>query len=200
VLVLLVGLACAWRATGEGVPMSTTNAAAGAAGTEKALFGAGCFWCTEAAFQGIEGVKSVTSGYAGGTVRNPTYKQVCTGTTGHAEVTRLEYDPAKVSYEKLLETFWHLHDPTTPDRQGNDVGTQYRSVIFTFNDAQKRAAEASKAAVQKQLERPIVTQIVPAPEFYPAEDYHQDYYNRNREAPFCRLVIQPKLKKLGLER
>src|SRR5436309_15784567 len=144
--------------------------------TEFATFGGGCFWCTEAIFQMLPGVKSVTSGFAGGTKENPTYKEVCTGTTGHAEVIQVGYDPKVVSYEKLLDTFWEAHDPTTLNRQGHDSGTQYRSIILYSNEAQKAAAEKSKAAAQKHLSKPIVTEISPLKKFYKAEEYHQDYY------------------------
>jgi peptide-methionine (S)-S-oxide reductase len=162
---------------------------------ERATFGGGCFWCLEALFQTIDGVKSVTSGFAGGTVANPSYEQVCTGTTGHAEVIQVEYDPAKISYEKLLNYFWQAHDPTTLNRQGDDVGTQYRSVILCHNEAQKLAAEKSKTAAAHLYQNPIVTQIVPLTQFYRAEDYHQNYFRNHRQAPYCRLVIRPKLDK-----
>lgn len=165
----------------------------------RATFGGGCFWCTEAVFESEPGVKSVTSGYAGGHVKDPTYDQVCDGTTGHAEVIQIEFDPAVVSFERLLELFWDAHDPTTLNRQGADVGTQYRSIILYHDDAQKQAAEKSKAAAQAELNRPIVTEIAPLGEFYPAEKYHQDYFRNNRGAPYCRAVIAPKLKKLGRE-
>ena len=162
------------------------------------MFGSGCFWCSEAVFQRVPGVVSVKSGYSGGAIKNPTYKQVCAGDTGHAEVVQVAYDPKLVSFETLLETFWMSHDPTTLDRQGADVGTQYRSVIFYYNDVQKLAAEKSKHMLDKsgKYKSPIVTQIVPATEFYPAEDYHADYYNKNQSAPYCRFVIAPKLEKL----
>ena len=162
---------------------------------ERATFGGGCFWCLEALFQTIDGVKSVISGFAGGTVANPSYEQVCMGTTGHAEVIQVEYDPAKISYEKLLNYFWQAHDPTTLNRQGGDVGTQYRSVILCHNEAQKLAAEKSKTAAAHLYTNPIVTQIVPLTQFYRAEDYHQNYYRNHRQAPYCRLVIRPKLDK-----
>jgi len=163
--------------------------------TELATFGGGCFWCTEAIFQMVPGVKSVASGFAGGTKENPTYKEVCTGTTGHAEVIQVEYDPKVVSYEKLLETFWEAHDPTTLNRQGADTGTQYRSIILYSNDAQKTAAEKSKAEAQKQFSKPIVTEIVPLKKFYKAEGYHQNYYRTNPNQPYCQVVIQPKVEK-----
>jgi len=167
-----------------------------AAKTELATFGGGCFWCTEAVYQTMEGVKSSTSGYAGGIAINPTYEQICTGTTGHAEVIQVEFDPARISYETLLETFWKAHDPTTLNRQGNDRGTQYRSVIFYHNEAQKLVAEKSKRAAQARFQDPIVTQIVPLTKFYRAEDYHQDYFRKHPEAGYCRVVIKPKLDKL----
>jgi peptide-methionine (S)-S-oxide reductase len=163
--------------------------------TETATFGGGCFWCTEAIFQMLPGVKSVASGFAGGTKENPTYKEVCTGTTGHAEVIQVEYDPRVVSYEKILETFFEAHDPTTLNRQGADHGTQYRSIILYSNDAQKAAAEKVKAAQQKELSKPIVTEIVPLKKFYKAEDYHQNYYRDNPNAGYCQMVIRPKVEK-----
>ncbi len=163
---------------------------------ETATFGAGCFWCTEALFETLEGVDSVKVGYMGGTVKEPRYKQVCSGNTGHAEVAQIQFDPTKVSYEELLEVFWKIHDPTTLNRQGGDVGTQYRSVIFYHSDEQKKAAERSRDEHQKELADPIVTEIVPACEFHEAEGYHQDYYRNNKDAPYCRTVIAPKLEKL----
>jgi len=162
---------------------------------ETAMFGGGCFWCMEAEFQRIPGVKHVTSGFAGGHTENPSYEDVCSGSTGHAEVTQIEYDPQKISYEKLLNYFWDAHDPTTLNRQGADVGTQYRSVILYENEAQKAAAEKSKAEAQKRFKDPIVTQIVPLKKFYKAEDYHQNYYNDNSSAGYCQVVIKPKLNK-----
>jgi peptide-methionine (S)-S-oxide reductase len=163
--------------------------------TELATLGGGCFWCTEAIYQMLPGVKSVVSGYAGGKTENPTYKQVCEGDTGHAEVIQIEFDPAVISYEKILETFWEAHDPTTLNRQGADTGTQYRSVIFYHSDAQKAAAEKSKAAAQKDFIQPIVTEISPLPKFYKAEGYHQDYYRNNPSQGYCRAVIKPKVDK-----
>ena len=163
--------------------------------SEIATVGGGCFWCTEAIFQMLPGVKSVASGYAGGAKENPTYKEVCSGNTGHAEVIQVEYDPNVVSYDKILETFWQAHDPTTMNRQGNDAGTQYRSIILYSNEAQKKAAEKSKGEAQKHFSSPIVTQIVPLGKFYKAEDYHQDYYHSNPNQPYCRAIIQPKVEK-----
>ena len=167
-----------------------------AAKTQFATFGGGCFWCTEAVFELLPGVKSVVSGYAGGHIANPTYKQVCTGETGHAEVTRIEFDPAVVSYEKLVEVFFEAHDPTTLNRQGADEGTQYRSVIFYHDEAQHQAAVKGKAAAQAHYDDPIVTEISPLPKFYAAEDYHQDYFKNNPNQGYCAFVIKPKVSKL----
>ena len=168
--------------------------------TETATIGGGCFWCAEAVFQRIPGVKSVTSGFAGGSVPNPGYEQVCTGTTGHAEVIQLKFDPAVLSYDKLLEIFWEAHDPTTLNRQGADHGTQYRSIVLYSDEAQKKAADASKAKAAKRFKDPIVTEIVALKAFYPAEDYHQNYYNLNKNTQsYCQFVITPKLKKLIAE-
>lgn len=166
--------------------------------TAVVMFGSGCFWCSEAVFQQIPGVISVKSGYSGGNIKNPTYEQVCTGNTGHAEVVQVSYDPLKVSFESLLEMFWASHDPTTLNRQGADVGSQYRSVIFYFEADQKLVAEKSKQSLDKsgKFKSPVVTQIAPAGEFYPAEDYHADYFNKNKSAPYCRFIIAPKLEKL----
>jgi len=163
--------------------------------TEFAVLGGGCFWCTEALFQMLPGVKGVVSGYAGGKTENPTYKEICTGETGHAEVIQVEFDSKVVSYEKILDTFWEAHDPTTLNRQGADEGTQYRSIILYSNEAQKAAAEKSKAAAQKNFSKPIVTEITSLTKFYKAEGYHQDYYRNNSSQPYCRAVIQPKVDK-----
>lgn len=162
-----------------------------------ATFGGGCFWCTEAVFQELNGVEKVTSGYMGGHMKNPTYKAVCTGTTGHAEVVQITYDPSKVSFEKLLEVFFATHDPTTLNRQGNDVGTQYRSAIFYHSDEQKEIASKIKDKLNesKAYRDPIVTEIVEAREYYIAEDYHQDYFAQNGRQPYCRAVIKPKMNK-----
>ncbi len=162
-----------------------------------ATFGGGCFWCTEAIFQRLNGVENVVPGYSGGHVENPTYEQVCTGTTGHAESIQITYDPAKVSYDELLEVFWKTHDPTTRNRQGNDVGPQYRSVIFYRDEEQKRVAESYKAKLDAEhiWSRPIVTEIVPFTKFWPAEAYHQNYYNNNTSKGYCSLVITPKIEK-----
>lgn len=168
---------------------------------EFAIFGTGCFWCTEAIFKELRGVISVMPGYAGGTAVNPTYEQVCTGLTGHAEVARIEFDPKAISYSDLLEIFWNVHDPTSLNRQGNDVGTQYRSIILAISPAQKEAAERSLQAATRsgQFGKPIVTDIQPLNEFYPAEDYHRDYYALHQNQPYCRLVISPKLMHLRQE-
>ncbi len=166
-------------------------------GLEEATFGSGCFWCTEAYFDALEGVQSVVSGYSGGFVKNPSYKEVCTGRTGHAEVTRIVFDPAQISFAELLEVFWATHDPTTLNRQGNDVGPQYRSVIFYHTEQQQRIAEASKEAAEESgtWNAPIVTEISPLVNWYPAEDYHQDYFANNPNQPYCSMVIRPKMDK-----
>ncbi len=164
---------------------------------ETATFGGGCFWCTEAIYERVEGVHSVVSGYAGGTVKNPTYEEVCTGTTGHAEVIQITYDPKVVPYDELLKIFFKTHDPTSLNRQGADVGTQYRSVIFYHNEEQKKKAEYYKTELDKSgaWDKPIVTQIVPFTNFYAAEDYHQDYFANNPEQGYCAYVIGPKVEK-----
>jgi peptide-methionine (S)-S-oxide reductase len=164
--------------------------------TELATFGGGCFWCMEAVFERLPGVKAVTSGYAGGQTENPNYEQVCSHTTGHAEVIQIEFEPSKISYEKLLDWFWEAHDPTTLNRQGADVGDQYRSIILFHDEMQKAVAEKSKALAAKKLSKPVVTQIEPLKKFYKAEVSHQDYYRLNPSAGYCRVVIKPKLEKL----
>lgn len=172
------------------------KAASKVKGRQIATFGGGCFWCTEAVFEIIDGVEDVVSGYAGGTTLNPTYQDICTGLTGHAEVIKITYDPTKVSYAKLLETFGIAHDPTTLNRQGYDTGTQYRSVIMYHDEEQKTAAEKWKLEAAKDYDDPIVTEIVKAPVFYPAEVGHQDYFRLNPNARYCTLVIRPKLDKV----
>jgi len=164
---------------------------------QKATFGSGCFWCTEAIFENLNGVYSVVSGYAGGKISNPTYEEVCSGTTGHAEVTQITYDSSLISYDDLLEVFWKTHDPTTLNKQGNDVGPQYRSVIFYHNDEQKQLAEKYKSELDKSgaWDKPIVTEISPLTNYFPAENYHQDYYNNNPNQGYCAFVIAPKLEK-----
>ena len=166
---------------------------------EQATLGGGCFWCLEAVFEHQSGVKSVTSGYAGGAEPNPSYEAVCTGNTGHAEVIQVEYDPETISYTELLDLFWGCHDPTTLNRQGGDVGTQYRSVILYHDAEQQAEAMRSKAAVASDFADRLVTEISPLSKFYPAETYHQGYYQRNREASYCQIVIRPKLRKLEIE-
>ena len=164
---------------------------------ETAVFGGGCFWCLEAVFQRLPGVKSVESGYMGGKVENPTYRQVCSGNTGHAEVVRVTFDSSQISYRELLAVFFATHDPTTLDRQGNDVGTQYRSVIFYNSDEQRRQAQQAIAELTSghEFQAPIVTAVEPAETFFVAEDYHQNYFNENSEQPYCRFIIAPKLDK-----
>ncbi|HOO85506.1 MAG TPA: peptide-methionine (S)-S-oxide reductase MsrA [Prolixibacteraceae bacterium] len=166
---------------------------------ETAVFGGGCFWCTEAVFSNLKGVNNVVPGYSGGTLENPTYNDVCTGETGHAEVIKIEFDPKEISFEQLLEVFFQTHDPTTLNRQGADVGTQYRSVIFYTNIEQKQLAEKyiEKLDDKKLHERKIVTEISELSEFYSAENYHIDYYSRNSNQPYCRFVIDPKIEKLN---
>jgi len=183
--------------TAKSAAEAKTREASAAAETRLATFGAGCFWCVEAVFQQLEGVVSVESGYAGGTVPNPTYRQVCTGTTGHAEVCQIRYDPAKISFDKLLEVFWQTHDPTTLNRQGADVGTQYRSVIFYHDDQQRDQAEKRKRDLNAAgiWNAPIVTEISPLLKFYKAEDYHQNYFRTNPQERYCQFVIRPKIEK-----
>lgn len=166
--------------------------------TEVAVFGGGCFWCTEAAFRTLPGVSEVVPGYSGGACEKPSYEQVCSGATGHAEVTKITFDSEKLVFKTLLETFFKVHDPTTLNRQGHDVGSQYRSVIFYTSDEQRQEAELYIEGLNKsdRFGDPIVTEIVPLDKFWPAEDYHRDYYERNKNAPYCRAVIKPKLDKL----
>lgn len=167
--------------------------------TDLATFGAGCYWCVEAVLEQIDGVEDVTSGFMGGHVENPTYKLVCTMDTGHAEVVQVTFDSERVSYEELLTWFWRLHDPTTLNRQGGDVGPQYRSAIFYHSEQQREQAEASMQDAQSGFRAPIVTEIVVADTFYEADEYHQDFYRNNRSQGYCRVVIAPKLGKLGLQ-
>ncbi|WP_127132581.1 peptide-methionine (S)-S-oxide reductase MsrA [Pseudoflavitalea rhizosphaerae] len=176
---------------------SLTSTSTAMRDTDTATLGTGCFWCTEAIFQQLKGVLKVTSGYSGGNEINPTYKDVSTGTTGHAEVIQIVYDPAEITFDELLEVFWQTHDPTTLNRQGNDVGPQYRSAIFYHNNEQKSKAEKYKKELDESgaFEKPIVTEISPYTAFYKAEDYHQDYYNNNGSQPYCYYVIRPKLEK-----
>jgi peptide-methionine (S)-S-oxide reductase len=168
---------------------------------ETATLANGCFWCSEAIFKRLKGVKSVISGYSGGIVKNPSYDQVCAGKTGHAESIQIEFDPKVIPFERILEVFWHTHDPTTLNRQGNDVGTQYRSAIFYHNQKQKEIAEKSKNELEKEgiYHAPIVTEITPFSDFYEAEDYHKNYYDNNQDAPYCNFIIDPKVRKLLLK-
>lgn len=164
---------------------------------DTATFGGGCFWCTEAQFQLLDGVLSVQSGFSGGSIKNPSYKEVCTGLTGHAEVIQVTYDTTKLSYDELLEAFWTSHDPTQLNRQGNDVGTQYRSVIFYHSEKQHELAEAYKKKLNESgaYDKPVVTEISPMTVFYKAEDYHQNYFNQNGDQPYCQFVVAPKVEK-----
>jgi peptide-methionine (S)-S-oxide reductase len=164
-------------------------------GNEFATLGGGCFWCLEAVYEELQGVVDVESGYSGGHVAQPTYRQVCDGNTGHAEVVRIEFDPARISYREILEVFFVIHDPTTPDRQGNDVGSQYRSVIFHHSDEQRRVAEEVMREAQSQLEAPVITQLKPAPEYFRAETYHQEYFRHNAAQGYCMFVVAPKVAK-----
>jgi len=192
-------IACSATPSKKGQKMNNEPMNEIASGIKKdtATFGEGCFWCTEAYFQRLNGVEKVLSGYGGGFVENPTYEQVCDKNTGHVELCRIVYDPAKISYDELLEVFWKTHDPTTKDQQGNDVGPQYRSAIFYHNQSQKEKAEKYMAELNKSgaWANPIVTVIEPFKNFYPAENYHQDYYNSNQNQGYCKFVIQPKLEK-----
>jgi peptide-methionine (S)-S-oxide reductase len=192
VALLLVQIACYSNQNKINMQEITNN------NTDSAIFGAGCFWCVEAVFQRLNGVLKVESGYAGGHVKNPTYREVCSGLTGHAEVVKITFDPTIVSFETLLQVFWQTHDPTTLNQQGADVGTQYRSVIFYLNPQQKEIAEKYKQELNeaKVFNKNIVTEITPYTNFYPAEDYHQNYYNQNANQPYCKFVIAPKLDKL----
>jgi peptide-methionine (S)-S-oxide reductase len=166
--------------------------------TEIATLANGCFWCTEAIFKRLNGIESVLPGYAGGAVKNPSYDQVCMGTTGHTESIQIKFDPAIISFKKILDIFWHTHDPTTLNRQGNDIGTQYRSAIFYHDENQKEIAEKSKKDLEREgvYKDPIVTEITPFKNFYAAEDYHKDYYDNHQDAPYCNFVIDPKIHKL----
>ena len=176
---------------------ATSDPSSPSLNTDTATFANGCFWCTEAIFQQLDGVLKVTSGYSGGHVVNPSYKEVTTGTTGHAEAIQIIYDPSKISFDELLEVFWQTHDPTTLNRQGNDVGPQYRSAIFYHNTEQKEKAQKYKSELDKSgaFDKPIVTEVSPFTSFYIAENYHQDYYNNNGSQPYCYYVIKPKLEK-----
>lgn len=195
-LMLLAGISCGQQ-TAAGEKSTMTTEKKDQSGLQLATFGNGCFWCTEAIFQQLNGVEKVVSGYSGGKVKNPTYKEVCSGLTGHAEVIQITYDPKKITFEELLEAFWQTHDPTTLNRQGADVGTQYRSAVFFHTEDQKRLATEYRKKLDESgaFDSPIVTEITAFTEFYPAEDYHQNYFNLNGEAPYCSYVIQPKVDK-----
>ncbi|HXH18164.1 MAG TPA: peptide-methionine (S)-S-oxide reductase MsrA [Chitinophagales bacterium] len=200
VLSVLINSSCSGQENNSNepgdIPMKDVNIK-----LDTATFGAGCFWCVEAIFQNLEGVYAVTAGYSGGHTKNPTYKEVCDGGTGHAEVAQITYDPQKISFEELLDVFWKTHDPTTLNRQGHDVGEQYRSVIFYHNEAQKAAAEKSRNEMDASgyFDFPIVTAIEPLTNFYKAEDYHQDYFKYNPSQPYCIAVIKPKVDKFKKE-
>ncbi len=197
--VLFAGIAsCAQKKTStKSMTMKESTNELSKGANAVATFGTGCFWCTEAIFQELEGVVKVTSGYSGGHTENPTYKEVCDGNTGHAECLNIEYDSTKISFDELLEVFWQTHNPTTLNRQGNDIGTQYRSVIFYHNEEQRAKAEKYKAELNKSgaWDDPVVTTLEPFTRFYPAEDYHQNYYNNNTGQGYCQFVIRPKLEK-----
>jgi len=188
-------VSCAQNKTEKEIKKMETKVESGS--KELATFGAGCFWCVEAVFQRLDGVISIESGYSGGKIKNPSYREVCEGTTGHAEVCRIQYDPKKISFTELLEVFWKTHDPTTLNRQGNDHGTQYRSVIFYHSEEQKELAQKYKDEINKSgaYPNPVITEISPLINYYPAEDYHQNYYNQNGSEGYCRYVIQPKVEK-----
>jgi peptide-methionine (S)-S-oxide reductase len=196
ILVSAISLVSCSQPSSQNIAMSEQTIPAGLK-TDTATFGTGCFWCTEAVFQELKGVYKVTSGYSGGTVKNPSYEDVCSGTTGHAECLQIIYDPKVISFDELLEVFWEAHDPTTLNRQGNDVGTQYRSVIFYHGNEQKKKAEEYKSKLDKSgaYNNPIVTEITPFSHFYAAENYHQDYYRLHGSQPYCTFVIRPKVEK-----
>lgn len=196
-VILITINACGQKSKPEAKPTKMEDKKVDLTKLDQATFGNGCFWCTEAIFQNLNGVEKVVSGYSGGKVKNPTYKEVCSGETGHAEVLRIYYDSKVISFDELLEVFWKTHDPTTLNRQGNDVGTQYRSVVFYHDEKQKELAIKYKAELNGSgaFSKPIVTEISPVSEFYPAEDYHQNYFNENGEQPYCYFVIKPKVEK-----
>lgn len=205
--ILLTTLACTGNPPATPTPEAMTESHSPSStpnqdpvATETATFGAGCFWCIEAVLEQLDGVTDVVSGYTGGETDNPSYQEVCSGLTGHAEVVRVEFDPAKISYADLLDFFWRAHDPTTLNRQGADVGTQYRSAIYYHSEEQRRMAEESKQAAAANFDDPIVTEITEAPKFWEAEPGHQDYYRQNKTQGYCRVVIAPKLDKLGLDK
>jgi len=194
--VLFAAMSTAFGLSASDAPAADAPAAdAPAAKLESAIIGGGCFWCVEAQYKMLKGVKKVVSGYAGGHVKNPTYKQICQGDTGHAEVIRVDYDPAEITFRDVIDLFWDAHDPTTLNRQGNDVGPQYRSIILVTSDEQKKISEESKVNAEKIIGKPIVTEIVPLEIFYPAEDYHQDYFTNNPYQGYCQAVVRPKVSK-----
>jgi peptide-methionine (S)-S-oxide reductase len=197
-LSLAVG-GCAARAPlwAEAEPGSREAAVAVDSNVKYAILGGGCFWCLEAVYELVPGVLDVVSGYAGGSTDSPTYAEVCTGETGHAEVVRIAFDPRRIGYDRILEYFWEIHDPTSLNRQGADIGSQYRSVIFYADEGQREIATASMAAAAGNFVRPIVTELLPEPRFWEAESYHQDYFRNNPDAGYCRIVIAPKLRKAG---
>jgi peptide-methionine (S)-S-oxide reductase len=195
-MMLLAGVSCGQQSAADASKTMATEKKE-QSGLQVATLGNGCFWCTEAIFQRLNGVDKVVSGYSGGKVKNPTYKEVCSGLTGHAEVIQITYDPKKITFDELLEVFWKTHDPTTLNRQGADEGTQYRSAVFYHSEEQKSLATEyrKKLDASGAFNNPIVTEITPFSEFYPAEDYHQNYFNLNGTAPYCSFVIQPKIEK-----
>jgi peptide-methionine (S)-S-oxide reductase len=195
--VLFAAMSTAFGLSASDNPTAAAPAAAEApaAKLESAIIGGGCFWCVEAQYKMLKGVKKVVSGYAGGHVKNPTYKQICEGDTGHAEVIRVDYDPAEITFRDVIDLFWDAHDPTTLNRQGNDVGPQYRSIILYTSEEQKKISEESKVNAEKIIGKPLVTEIVPLEIFYPAEDYHQDYFTNNPYQGYCQAVVRPKVSK-----
>lgn len=197
VISLMALQGCAQKDNTKKIKKETKTMTTATANLDTATFGTGCFWCTEAIFQQLTGVEKVTSGYSGGQVKNPTYREVCSGTTGHAECLNIVYDTTKITFDELLEVFWQVHDPTTLNRQGADVGTQYRSVVFYHDEQQKSKVEKYKAALDKSgaWDKPVVTTLEKFELFYPAEDYHQNYYINNTEEGYCQFVIRPKLEK-----
>lgn len=194
--ILITSPGCSQSSSKKQTPSAMTNSVP-ASQIDTATFGGGCFWCTEAQFQLLDGVLSVQSGFSGGSIKNPSYKEVCTGLTGHAEVIQVTYDTTKLSYDELLEAFWTSHDPTQFNRQGNDVGTQYRSVIFYHSETQHQLAESYKKKLNESgaYDKPVVTEISPMTVFYKAEDYHQNYFNQNGDQPYCQFVVAPKVEK-----
>jgi peptide-methionine (S)-S-oxide reductase len=199
IFTLFVNVSCGQKTDNQKNTKKMNEEKVNLAGTEVVTFGAGCFWCVEAIFQQVEGVVKVESGYSGGMIKNPTYKEVCSGNTGHAEVVQVTFDPKKIGFDKILEIFWKTHDPTTLNRQGADEGTQYRSAVFYHNEEQRKTAEAWKIKLNDEhvFPNPIVTEITAFTTFYPAEDYHQDYYDLNGHNPYCQVVIKPKLEKFN---